>query len=64
MNNQDQLNRLYTKQRRLNAAKQGATDSRLKQTLEKRQQMMERRIGQLQAKQKIEQRDWLIFNWC
>jgi hypothetical protein len=26
--------------------------------------MMERRIGQLQAKQKIEQRDWLIFNWC
>ena len=50
-----QLNQLYTKQRRPNAAKQGATDPQLKQTLEHRQNLMERRIGQYQAKQKTEQ---------
>ncbi len=55
MKDDQQLNRLYTKQRRLNAAKQGATDPQLKKTLEQRQNLMERRIGHYQAKQKSDQ---------
>ena len=46
---------MYSQQRKINAAKHGTDDPRLKRTLELKQQMMERRIGRHQADQKLEE---------
>lgn len=46
---------MYSQQRKLNAAKHGTDDPRLKKTLELKQQMMGRRIGRYQAEEKMEE---------
>ncbi len=55
MSLKQKLNSMYSQQRKINAAKHGTDDPRLKRTLELKQQMMERRIGRHQADQKLEE---------
>jgi hypothetical protein len=54
MSLKQKLNSMYSQQRKINAAKHGTDDPRLKRTLELKQQMMERRIGRYQAEEKME----------
>ncbi len=54
MSLKQKLNSLYSQQRKINAAKHGTNDPRLKRTLELKQQMMGRRIGRYQAEEKME----------
>ena len=56
MSIKQKLTSMYAQQRRINAAKQGSTDPRLKRTLELKQQMMGRNIGRYQAQQKAGKR--------
>lgn len=53
MSLKQKLNSLYSQQRKLNAARHGTDDPRLKRTLELKQQMMSRRIGRAQAEEKL-----------
>ena len=54
MSLKQKLNSMYAQQRKINAAKHGTDDPRLKRTLELKQKMMGRRIGRYQAEQKLE----------
>lgn len=53
MSIKQKLNSLYSQQRKLSAAKNSVNDPRLKRTLELKQQLMGRRIGRMQAEEKL-----------
>ena len=55
MSIKQKLSSLYSHQRKLTAAKNAVDDPRLKRTLELKQQMMGRRIGRMQAEEKMEE---------
>lgn len=56
MSLKQKLSSMYSQQRKINAAKHGTEDPRLKRTLELKQKMMGRRIGRYQAEEELDKK--------